>query len=85
MLPGERVLLHSFCKHDQGKLAPHWQPTPYIVVCQMNPHQPEYKIRQRGKQDQREQFTTITFNHAHLGLSHILALWLPRRPVNQMR
>lgn len=49
LLPGERVLLRNFRRHDQGKLAPHWQPTPYVVVCQMGPHQPVYKIRPEGK------------------------------------
>lgn len=50
LLPGERVLLRNFRRHDQGKLAPHWQPTPYVVVCQMRPHQPVYKIRPEGRE-----------------------------------
>lgn len=49
LLPGERVLLRNFRRHDQGKLAPHWQPIPYVVVCQMRPHQPVYKIRREGR------------------------------------
>lgn len=43
LLPGERVLLRNFCRHDQGK------PTHYVVVCQMGPHQPVYKIHPEGK------------------------------------
>lgn len=50
LLPGERVLLRNFRRHDQGKLAPHWQSMPYVVVCQMRPHQPVYKIRPEGKE-----------------------------------
>uniref|UniRef100_A0A667XMX4 Integrase catalytic domain-containing protein n=1 Tax=Myripristis murdjan TaxID=586833 RepID=A0A667XMX4_9TELE len=50
LLPGERVLLRNFRRHNQGKLAPRWQSTPYVIVCQMRPHQPVYKIRPEGKE-----------------------------------
>lgn len=48
LLPGERVLLRNFRRHDQNKLAPRWQRSPYIVVSQLHPNSPVYKIRPEG-------------------------------------
>uniref|UniRef100_A0A8C6UUI6 Gypsy retrotransposon integrase-like protein 1 n=1 Tax=Neogobius melanostomus TaxID=47308 RepID=A0A8C6UUI6_9GOBI len=48
LLPGERVLLRNFRRHDQGKLAPRWQQSPYVVVSQIHPDSPVYEIRPEG-------------------------------------
>lgn len=48
LLPGERVLVRNFRRHSQGKLAPHWQPTPFVVIAQVQPGHPVYKVRPEG-------------------------------------
>ncbi|XP_063042902.1 serine/threonine-protein kinase C-like [Engraulis encrasicolus] len=48
LLPGERVLLRNFRRRSQGKLAPHWQPTPFVVIAQLQPGHPVYKVRPEG-------------------------------------
>ena len=49
LLPRERVLLHHFRRQGQGKLAPHWLPTPFTVVERVQPDGPVYVIREEGR------------------------------------
>lgn len=48
LLPGERVLLRNFRRHDQSKLAPRWQRSPYVVVSRLHPDSPVYEVRPEG-------------------------------------
>lgn len=48
LLPGERVLMRNFRRQAQGKLAPRWLPTPFVVVSQL-PDRPVFAIRPEGK------------------------------------
>lgn len=48
LLPGERVLVRNFRRRSQGKLAPHWQRTPFVVIAQVQPGHPVYKVRPEG-------------------------------------
>lgn len=48
LLPGERVLMRNFRRRAQGKLAPRWLPTPFVVVSQL-PDRPVFAIRPEGK------------------------------------
>ncbi|KAJ8000169.1 hypothetical protein DPEC_G00202050 [Dallia pectoralis] len=49
LLAGERVLLRNFRRRAGGKLAPHWVPSPFVVVAQVQPGHPVYSIRPEGK------------------------------------
>lgn len=49
LLPGERVLIRNFRRRAQGKLAPQWLPTPFVVVAQPRPSRPVFSIRPEGK------------------------------------
>lgn len=49
LLPGERVLMRNFRRRAQGKLAPHWLPTPFVIVGQSHPDRPVFTIRPEGK------------------------------------
>ncbi|RXM98802.1 hypothetical protein EOD39_12604 [Acipenser ruthenus] len=44
LLPGERVLLRSFRRRARGKLAPRWDPDPYVVVSSLGPGSPVYRV-----------------------------------------
>lgn len=50
LLPGERVLLRHFRQRAQGKLAPRWLPTPFVVVGRVHPDRPVYIIRPEGRE-----------------------------------
>lgn len=50
LLPGERVLIRNFRRRARGKLAPHWVPTPYVIMAQIRPGHPVYSIRPEGKE-----------------------------------
>lgn len=50
LLPGERVLIRNFRRRARGKLAPHWIPSPFVVISQIRPGHPVYKIRPEGKE-----------------------------------
>lgn len=60
LLPGERVLLRNFHRRGQGKLAPHWQPQPYVVLDQSRSGFPVFQIRPEGKEGP---IRTINRNH----------------------
>ncbi|XP_056239300.1 uncharacterized protein LOC130173829 [Seriola aureovittata] len=50
-LPGERVLVHTTRRYDQGKLADRWEPHVYVVVKQpASPGGPTYQVRPEGKE-----------------------------------
>lgn len=50
LLPGERVLMRNFRRRAQGKLAPQWLPTPFIIVTQPYRDRPVFTIRPEGKE-----------------------------------
>lgn len=50
LLPGERVLLRNFRRRAQGKLAPQWLPSPFIIVAQPYQDRPVFTIRPEGKE-----------------------------------
>lgn len=50
LLPGERVLLRNFRRREHGKLAPHWQPQPYVVLKQLRPGLPVFQIKPEGQE-----------------------------------
>lgn len=49
LLAGERVLLRNFRRREQGKLAPRWMPQPYVVLEQLRPSLPVFRIKPEGK------------------------------------
>lgn len=50
LLPGERVLCRNFRRRARGKLGPFWVPDPWVVVSQLSPGLPVYKLRPKGKE-----------------------------------
>lgn len=59
LIEGERVLLRNFRRRGQGKLAPHWQPKPFVVLGPLRPGLPVLRIRPEGGGPER----TIHRNH----------------------
>uniref|UniRef100_A0A3B5A4Z5 Gypsy retrotransposon integrase-like protein 1 n=1 Tax=Stegastes partitus TaxID=144197 RepID=A0A3B5A4Z5_9TELE len=84
LLPGERVLLRNFRRHNQGKLAPCWQPTPYVIICQMKPTSQFTRFVRRGKRDLKGQFIATISDHAHSSLCHPINQLQPRHPGSLM-
>ncbi|KAL2093598.1 hypothetical protein ACEWY4_010910 [Coilia grayii] len=50
LLPGERVLMRNFRRRAQGKLAPQWLPTPFVIVTTPYRGRPVFTIRPEGKE-----------------------------------
>lgn len=50
LVPGERVLIRTFRRGEEGKLADRWEPVPHVVVQQLPSGIPVYKIKPEGRE-----------------------------------
>ncbi|KAJ8006746.1 hypothetical protein DPEC_G00110420 [Dallia pectoralis] len=71
LLAGERVLLRNFRRRAGGKLAPHWVPSPFVVVAQVQPGHPVYSIRPEGKNGPTRTIHRNNLRHCPAGLAFL--------------
>lgn len=50
LLPGERVLIRNFRRREKGKLAPKWDPKPFVIVAPIRENHPVYIVRPEGRE-----------------------------------
>lgn len=61
LVPGERVLLWNFWRHDQNKLAHRYRASPFVVISQFHPNSPVYKVWLEGQRGPEK-----TIHHSNL-------------------
>ncbi|KAJ7985933.1 hypothetical protein DPEC_G00345600 [Dallia pectoralis] len=71
LLAGERVLLRNFRRRAGGKLAPHWVPSPFVVVAQVQPGHPVYSIRPEGKNGPTRTIHRNNLHHCPAGVAFL--------------
>ncbi|KAJ7994626.1 hypothetical protein DPEC_G00251430 [Dallia pectoralis] len=71
LLAGERVLLRNFRRRAGGKLAPHWVPSPFVVVAQVQPGHPVYSIRPEGKNGPTRTIHRNNLRHCPAGVAFL--------------
>lgn len=62
LLLGERVLIRNFRGCARGKLGPHWDPQPFVVLMQPSPGQPTYVVRPEEEMGQPAPFIATMYN-----------------------
>ncbi|KAJ8014708.1 hypothetical protein DPEC_G00018480 [Dallia pectoralis] len=60
-ITGGAGLIRNFCRRARGKLGPHWDPQPFVVILQPSPGQPTYVVRPEGRDG-----PTRTIHRSHL-------------------